>query len=77
MLRSRVYNDGSTSYGGDQSWFKEEVQEEGGCGPISAANIFVHMALNDPDITAALGVGSAGKLTESSYKDFMERVYQW
>jgi len=65
-----------TKFGGNQWWFSTKMGRVGGCGTTSATNILAYMALNNPDIAAALGLDTSKLLIEAEYTAFMEQVYQ-
>ncbi len=68
--------DGSTVYfGGDQDWYDKYVQQFGGCGPTSAANILAYMALNDTRLEKLCDCRT-NDISKEDFKKHMKEVYK-
>lgn len=57
-----------TYYGGDQDWYPTKWHQLSGCGPVAAANITAHLALNFPKKFGALYPFSTQSISK---KDFI------
>jgi len=65
-------------YGGNQSWFLSNTRARAGCGPVSATNILLCFAKNNPLIATKLKIQfeQGTIITMQNYLFFMNDVYE-
>ncbi|MDL2325112.1 hypothetical protein LJC61_08235 [Ruminococcaceae bacterium OttesenSCG-928-A16] len=69
---------GVLHFGGNQMWFARKTQRLAGCGPVAAANVLASLARQNPAVAAALNLHflQGSQISQPSYLQFMQRVYQ-
>lgn len=68
-----IKDDTFTYYGGNQHWYPSKSHQMSGCGPVAAANITAHLAINFPDKYQALYPYTSPTYTK---KDFIAHMVE-